>query len=94
MKYTVCLNQKFVIFILFLNSKTHSPGDTWNLEKQPSEKSWLIKHRGSVQGNRNAQQDTVTVHLKPTPGDWPSFGCQAAVFKLLCCGIGGDLNHK
>lgn len=37
MKYIVCLKQKSVTFILLLNSKTHSPGDTVNLEKQPSE---------------------------------------------------------
>lgn len=93
MKYIVCLNQKSVIFILLLNSKTHSPGDTLNLEKQPSEQSWLRK-LGGVQGNRNAQQDAGTVHLKPAPGNWPSLGCQAAMFKLLCCGIAGNPNHK
>lgn len=48
MKHILCLNQKSVIFILHLNSKTHSPGDTLNLEKQPSEKSWLIQPRGSA----------------------------------------------
>lgn len=58
MKHIICLNQKSITFILFLNSKTHSPGDTLNLKKQPSEKSWLIKHRRE-QGNRNAQQDTL-----------------------------------
>lgn len=52
MKYIVCLNQKSVIFILLLNSKTHSSGDTLNLEKEPSEKNWLIKHRVGCAGEQ------------------------------------------
>lgn len=78
-------NQKSVIFILLLNSKTHSPRDSLNLEKQPSEKSCLIKNRGCAgeQESQESQQDTVPVHLKPAPGDWPPRGCQAVMFKLV-----------
>lgn len=32
MKYIVCINQKSVLFILLLNSKTHSSGDTKSWE--------------------------------------------------------------
>lgn len=89
MKHIICLNQKSITFILFLNSKTHSPGDTLNLKKQPSEKSWLVKHRRK----QKCTAGHFTVHLKPTPGHWPSPGCQAAVLELLCCAIAGNPNH-
>lgn len=45
-------------------------------------------------GEQESQQDTVTVHLKPAPGDWSPLGCQGAMFTLLCCDTIGNPNHK
>lgn len=70
MKYIVCLNQKSVIFILLLNSKTHSSGNTLNLEKQPSERSWLVKARGCA-GEQECTAGHCIVHLKPLLGTGP-----------------------